>query len=1097
MRHFALAVLVAVSAASAAFAAPVELEPATQARLEAGQRQRVIVEFAVPAVDYARAEGAADGEIAALIAQARDRVLTSVFGRPASMLATLDDPDPQGPVMAREFRYTPAAAMLLTEGEIAGLAREPGVARIVEDRLDAPTLDYSAAVTGGIDMHNRGFQGAGTAVAILDTGVDMQHAMFSGRIAASACFSSTVSGQSTSLCPGGDAQSLTPLAGDNCEIQGPLGSGIPGCEHGTHVAGIAVGGRIPHPVAGFDLVGMAPAAGIIAVKVFSRFNASQFCGPIAPCVLSYSSDQIAALEWIYDQRQTLDIAAVNMSLGGGRSEWSCLDNPRRDIIVALREAGIATVIATGNDGYDNALSYPACIPEAIAVGSLGPYSNEGFWRDLLAPGDLIMSAYPGRNNAAGSATVEATGTSMAAPHVAGGLALLREAYPEASIDQMESALQVSGMESGSGFIRVDSAADELEGHVGNRLGTLRLDSAAPIRLSHRDFDDAAVLFHEIILSNPSAQEADWSISGSADWVTFKTDEISEPQTALSGVLIGNASVTIRVVPDMARLLIQEYSGVVEIASTSAASPIRLPLRFRRMPALPVNDNFADAIDLNPAGYTTAFIDNREMTAEAGEPAHAGVQPAATQWWTLTPDRNDIYNIRVSPGDFDSVMAIYTGAALGSLSLVAQNNDADNFSTRSEIDLPVTAGVTYRLVSGSYDETDTGQGVLFIRNAPEVPANDLIANAEVISGERGRVRADLQAATRTPDEDGRPGATVWYRWTAPRQGEFGFFAHEGRTEQYVDLFIDPAQRAEHRRGETSADVPYYGTRVSVEAGEELFVGLRMRGMRQHPAELVWYPMQEQGLPLRTAIIPNARAVRAGRWATAFATLVNPSSFGRTVTNCRILPPALFGGAFHFQTTDPATNTLTGSRNAPVSIAAGQSQSFLISMQPPQAETRDFDLEFVCDQGAAPVATTVSAFRLVSSNIPRPDVIPVAVTANGTGILDLAPGATRAFAVAVINAGEAGVVSPVAHSTVGPDATVRICETDPVTGQCVSERETSRMVNMNRSQVRTFTVFVSLAPGVVMPLDPANRRVGISFRHDNEEVLASVAVRTVEQ
>jgi len=130
-------------------------------------------------------------------------------------------------------------------------------------------------------------------------------------------------------------------------------TGATGCDHGTHVAGIAAGKS-----ASFS--GVAKDANLIAMQVFSRTGTS---------IGAYSSDVVKALERVYVLRGTYNIAAVNMSLGGGLFAANCdgTESLRKAAIDNLRSVGIATVIASGNDGSTISMGALACISSAISV----------------------------------------------------------------------------------------------------------------------------------------------------------------------------------------------------------------------------------------------------------------------------------------------------------------------------------------------------------------------------------------------------------------------------------------------------------------------------------------------------------------------------------------------------------------------------------------------------------------------------------------------------------------------------------------------------------------------------------------------------------
>lgn len=357
----------------------------------------------------------------------------ALSGRQRGLLARLATPAASRAV---PFDFVPFMAVEVDEIDFLTLVNAPEVDHIEEDVAVPPLLDQSVALLGaGGDRSFSGFSGAGMAVAVLDTGVDGTHPFFGGRVVSEACYSTTSAGYSESLCPGGLNAETGPGSGAQCSAL------VSGCYHGTHVAGISAGQDGTR-------TGVAKDASVIAIQVFSKFPNQASCGAVpAPCALSFTSDQIAALQRVYALRDTYDIAAVNMSLGGGvyGSPCDASNVSLKAAIDSLRAAGIATVIASGNNGSATGLSSPACISSAVSVGAttkadvVSSFSNSASFLALLAPGSAITSSIPG------GAYTALNGTSMAAPHVAGAWAVVKSKKPTASVDEVLMALKSTGV----------------------------------------------------------------------------------------------------------------------------------------------------------------------------------------------------------------------------------------------------------------------------------------------------------------------------------------------------------------------------------------------------------------------------------------------------------------------------------------------------------------------------------------------------------------------------------------------------------------------------------------------------------------------------
>lgn len=395
---------------------------------------RVIVELKVPG--YQRPTPSMD-------ALSEMRQQTNIASSQQSVLQALSG---SGISAVTTFNHLPMMAMTVDQKALTRLQADPSVIRVLEDGLNRPYLPQSIPHIDADVVHDAGVtglrdNGAPWVVAVLDTGIDKAHPFIgAARVAVEACFGTTdpVFYNSTTMCPSpnGDGDAFGLNTGEDCPAS------VIGCDHGTHVGGIAAGSQ-----SGGPRFGMANGGRLAAVQVFSRFPNEAQCGVNnTPCALAFDSDVLKALEWVYDERNTYPFASVNLSLGGGAYSTACAGDPRAAISQSLRDAGIAVVAAAGNDGFSSFIGAPACVPAIISVGdtndqtdALAPWTNRADILDLWAPGHMISSSVPGATYS------DFGGTSMASPHVAGAFALLRQIAPDRSVDSLLDDIADTGV----------------------------------------------------------------------------------------------------------------------------------------------------------------------------------------------------------------------------------------------------------------------------------------------------------------------------------------------------------------------------------------------------------------------------------------------------------------------------------------------------------------------------------------------------------------------------------------------------------------------------------------------------------------------------
>lgn len=415
--------------------------------------------------------------------------------------------------------------------------------------------------------------------------------------------------------------------------------------HGTHVAGIigAVGNN------GTGIAGVAWQVRLMPLK----FLDSQGKGT--------SSDAIECYNYAIARGASVINASYGIQAGAG------YDVSELWAIQRAQAKGIIVVCAAGNDAADtdSAPSYPAChaADNVLSVGNstdlddVATSSNRGSGScDLFAPGSEILSLAP---LGTGVPYAELSGTSMAAPHVTGAVALLRAQFPADSYRQTIN--------------RLLRGVDRLSAYSGKC----------------------------------------------------------------------------------------QTGGRLNLAKALSATD-----------STPFNDAFANAATL--AGPVVSIrSSNTNATRESGEPSVAGSVAQASLWFAWTAPSSGAVTIDTAGSGFDTLLAVYGGTSLGSLSLIAENDNGTTWSTSSRVSFQASAGVTYRISIAS-KTSSTG---LVMAKIGTVAAHDTFATPRELSGISPLQQDTNATATSEPNEPAiagiSGGKSLWYRWTAPQSARYEF------------------------------------------------------------------------------------------------------------------------------------------------------------------------------------------------------------------------------------------------------------------------------------------------------------------------------------
>ncbi len=473
--------------------------------------------------------------------------------------------------------------------------------------------------------------------------------------------------------------------------------------HGTHVAGIvgAVGNN------GQGISGVAWRVQLMALK-FLRAGTG----------MGTSSDGIECIDYAIKHGAHI----INASWGTEAGPVSEFSPAQRDAIQRARDAGIIFVAAAGNDGADMDLlaHYPAShrLENVISVGNstnrddLPVGTNYGSGSvELFAPGSEIYSTW----YTTAMPYASRSGTSMAAPHVAGALALLKAHFPNDTYRQLinrmlrnvDSAPAFAGKVQTGGRLNLDRAMRSADNRPFND------DFAARARVSGANLSIRSV-------STGATTEAEPAIAGQPgsatlwwEWtpttsalVRISTDGSS--YDTLVGVFTGSSLETLTAVASndndtgkvTSRLEFPAQAGTtyqIAVAGKSGAAGLTL----LDIGAIPANDNFANAQELigrSAAVYTA----NAQATLEPGEPRIRGVVGGKSLWFRWIAPAAGRFQFGLKSEGFDPILAVYTGTALNALSLVGASDNADaetggtSTYTAALVTVEAIAGTTYRI-----------------------------------------------------------------------------------------------------------------------------------------------------------------------------------------------------------------------------------------------------------------------------------------------------------------------------------------------------------------------------------------------------------------
>jgi len=298
------------------------------------------------------------------------------------------------------YRFNNSISAEVDKEDIEELENDPGVKEIksvgvrqISLQTSVPLINATASFR--LQVNGLNLTGKGQTICIIDTGINYTHPALGG------CYGDNNLSSGCKVWGGFDYCADN----GNCAANDSTPDDLNG--HGTHVSGIAS--------ANGSITGVAPESRIVMLKV---------CNSTGSC----PDDAImAGIKWCVANATTFNISVISMSLGGGLSTGYCNDDPLAADINDAVGHNIPVVVASGNTNSVTSMAGPACVQNATPVGSIQkddstfPSFSRNNLLNLIAPGVSINSTYL---SSTGYSSL--SGTSMATPHVAGAIAIIRE-----------------------------------------------------------------------------------------------------------------------------------------------------------------------------------------------------------------------------------------------------------------------------------------------------------------------------------------------------------------------------------------------------------------------------------------------------------------------------------------------------------------------------------------------------------------------------------------------------------------------------------------------------------------------------------------------